>query len=58
VTVFIPAQYDGSAPACVYVRQDGYNGKEKAMLEALIAAKEHAGHESASSSVPAICRRR
>jgi len=39
-TVFIPAQYDGSAPACVYVRQDGYNGKEKAMLEALIAAKD------------------
>jgi enterochelin esterase-like enzyme/sugar lactone lactonase YvrE len=37
--IFIPAQYDGSAPACVYVRQDGYNGKEKAMLEELIAAK-------------------
>jgi sugar lactone lactonase YvrE/enterochelin esterase-like enzyme len=39
-TVFIPAQYDGSAPACVYVRQDGYNAREKPMLEALIAAKE------------------
>jgi sugar lactone lactonase YvrE/enterochelin esterase-like enzyme len=39
-TVFIPAQYDGSKPACVYVRQDGYNPKEKEMLEALIAAKE------------------
>lgn len=40
VTVFIPAQYDGSQPACVYVRQDGYNPKEKAFLEQLIAAKE------------------
>ena len=39
-TVFIPAQYDGTKPACVYVRQDGYNPKEKAMLEALIASKE------------------
>jgi gluconolactonase len=39
-TVFIPAQYDGSAPACVYVRQDGYNAREKPMLEALIAAKD------------------
>jgi len=39
-TIFIPAQYDGSKPACVYVKQDGYNAKEKAMLEALIAAKE------------------
>ncbi|MDD5349365.1 MAG: alpha/beta hydrolase-fold protein [Chthoniobacteraceae bacterium] len=40
VTVFIPAQYDGSRPACVYVRQDGYNAKEKAFLETLIAAGE------------------
>jgi len=39
-TVFIPAQYDGKTPACVYVRQDGYNAKEKSMLEALIASKE------------------
>jgi gluconolactonase len=39
-TVFIPAQYDGSIPACVYVRQDGYNAREKPMLEALIAAKD------------------
>lgn len=38
--VFIPAQYDGSKPACVYVRQDGYNPKEKTMLEELIAAKD------------------
>jgi enterochelin esterase-like enzyme/sugar lactone lactonase YvrE len=40
VTVFIPAQYDGSAPACVYVKQDGYSSGEKGMLEMLIAAKE------------------
>ena len=40
VTVFIPAQYDGSKPACVYVRTDGYNPKEKGLLETLIATKE------------------
>jgi sugar lactone lactonase YvrE/enterochelin esterase-like enzyme len=39
-TVFIPAQYDGTEPACVYVRQDGYNPSEKLMLERLIAAKD------------------
>jgi gluconolactonase len=39
-TIFIPAQYDGTKPACVYVRQDGYNPHEKLMLETLIAAKE------------------
>jgi enterochelin esterase-like enzyme/sugar lactone lactonase YvrE len=39
VTVFIPAQYDGSQPACVYVKTDGYNPKEKPLLETLIAAK-------------------
>jgi enterochelin esterase-like enzyme/sugar lactone lactonase YvrE len=37
-TVFIPAQYDAAKPACVYVRQDGYNPAEKGILEALIAA--------------------
>jgi sugar lactone lactonase YvrE/enterochelin esterase-like enzyme len=40
VTVFIPAQYDGSKPACVYVRTDGYNPKEKELLETLIATRE------------------
>ena len=40
VLVFIPAQYDGSKPACVYVRTDGYNPAEKTLLETLIAAKE------------------
>ncbi|MGO8689297.1 MAG: alpha/beta hydrolase-fold protein [Thermoguttaceae bacterium] len=38
--VFIPAQYDGSKPACVYVRFDGFNPAEKPLLEAMIAAKE------------------
>jgi enterochelin esterase-like enzyme/sugar lactone lactonase YvrE len=36
--VFIPAQYDASKPACVYVQQDGYNPAQKAELEKLIAA--------------------
>ncbi len=40
VTVFIPAQYDGSKPACVYVKTDGYTPKEKQLLEMLIATKE------------------
>ena len=31
VAVFIPAQYDGSKPACVYVKTDGYNPVEKAL---------------------------
>jgi gluconolactonase len=40
VTVFIPAQYDGSRPACVSVKTDGYNPGEKALLETMIATKE------------------
>ncbi len=40
VAVFIPAQYDGLKPACVYVKTDGYNPGEKALLEKLIAAKQ------------------
>lgn len=36
--VFIPAQYDGAKPVCVYVRQDGYNRAEKSVLESLIAS--------------------
>jgi enterochelin esterase-like enzyme/sugar lactone lactonase YvrE len=40
VTVFIPAQYDGSKPACVYVKTDGYNPREKALMETAIATKE------------------
>ena len=40
VTVFIPAQYDGTRPACVYVKTDGYNPREKVLLETMIAMKE------------------
>jgi gluconolactonase len=40
VTVFIPAQYDGSKPACVYVKTDGYNPREKTIMETMIATKE------------------
>lgn len=40
VHVFIPAQYDGSKPACVSVKFDGYNAAEKPILEAMIAAGE------------------
>jgi sugar lactone lactonase YvrE/enterochelin esterase-like enzyme len=40
IAVFIPAQYDGSKPACVYVKTDGYNPIEKSLLETLIATKE------------------
>ncbi len=40
VTVFVPAQYDASKPACVYVKTDGYNPKEKGLLETLIATGE------------------
>ena len=40
VTVFIPAQYDGSKPACVYVKTDGYNPREKALMETMIASGE------------------
>ncbi len=40
VTVFIPAQYDGSKPACVYVRTDGFNPVEQTLLETMIATRE------------------
>jgi len=40
VTIFVPAQYDGSKPACVYVKTDGYNPKEKEFMERMIATKE------------------
>jgi sugar lactone lactonase YvrE/enterochelin esterase-like enzyme len=40
VTVFIPAQYDGKKPACVYVKTDGYNPREKALMETMIATNE------------------
>ena len=40
VTVFIPAQYDSSKPACVYVKTDGFNPTERTLLETMIATKE------------------
>jgi gluconolactonase len=40
VTVFVPAQYDGSKPACVYVKTDGYHPMEQSLLETLIATQE------------------
>ncbi|MFO1044038.1 MAG: RICIN domain-containing protein [Planctomycetaceae bacterium] len=40
VTVFVPAQYDGKRPACVYVKTDGFNPFEQKMLETMIATKE------------------
>ncbi len=40
VTVFIPAQYDGSKPACVYVKTDGFNPREQLLLETMIATGE------------------
>lgn len=40
VTVFIPAQYNAATSACVYVKSDGYNSKEKELLETLIATHE------------------
>ncbi len=40
VTVFIPAQYDGQQPACVYVKTDGFNPREKTLMETMIATKE------------------
>jgi sugar lactone lactonase YvrE/enterochelin esterase-like enzyme len=40
VTVWVPAQYDGQTPACVYVNQDGLPGYVGPTFEKLIAAKE------------------
>ena len=40
VTVFIPAQYDAAKPACVYVKTDGFNPGEKALMETMIATRE------------------
>ncbi|MBM3979500.1 MAG: gluconolactonase [Planctomycetes bacterium] len=40
VTVYVPAQYDGKTPACVYVNQDGLPGYVGPTFDRLIAAKE------------------
>lgn len=38
--VYVPKQYDGSTPACVYVNQDGMQWKAPEVFDRLIAAKE------------------
>ncbi|VTT99434.1 gluconolactonase : Gluconolactonase OS=Singulisphaera acidiphila (strain ATCC BAA-1392 / DSM 18658 / VKM B-2454 / MOB10) GN=Sinac_2387 PE=4 SV=1: Esterase: SGL [Gemmataceae bacterium] len=39
VTVYVPSQYDGKTPACVYVSQDGLPGYVGLAFEKLIAEK-------------------
>jgi sugar lactone lactonase YvrE/enterochelin esterase-like enzyme len=40
VTVYVPRQYDGSTPACVYVNQDGVQWNAPTVFDNLIAKKE------------------
>ncbi len=40
VTVYVPKQYDGEKPACVYVNQDGVQWNAPKVFDKLIAAKE------------------
>jgi len=40
VTVYVPRQYDGTKPACVWIDQDGMNWNDAAVLDNLIARKE------------------
>ena len=40
VTVYVPRQYDGSKPACVYVNQDGVQWNAPVVLDNLIARGE------------------
>lgn len=40
VTVYVPRQYDGSKPACVYVNQDGLQWKADVVFDNLIAKGE------------------
>jgi gluconolactonase len=39
VTIYVPAQYDGKTPACVYVAQDGLPGYVDSTFDKLIAEK-------------------
>ncbi len=39
VTVYVPQQYDGKTPACVYVNQDGMQWNAPAVFDELIAEK-------------------
>ena len=38
--VYVPKQYDGSKPACLYVNQDGVHYNAPAVFDELIAKKE------------------
>ncbi len=38
--VYVPKQYDGTTPACLYVNQDGIQFNAPAVFDRLIAAKE------------------
>jgi sugar lactone lactonase YvrE/enterochelin esterase-like enzyme len=38
--VYVPKQYDGTTPACLYVNQDGVQFNAPAVFDRLIAAKE------------------
>lgn len=40
VTVYVPRQYDGTKPACVYVNQDGLQWKADVVFDNLIAKGE------------------
>src|SRR4029079_15431275 len=38
--IYVPAQYDASVPACVYVNQDGIQWNAPVVFDNLIAKKE------------------
>jgi sugar lactone lactonase YvrE/enterochelin esterase-like enzyme len=40
VTVYVPVQYDGKKPACVYINQDGVQWKAPTVFDNLIHSKE------------------
>ena len=40
ISVYVPAQYKGDQPACVYVNQDGIQWKAPTVFDNLIAKKE------------------
>jgi gluconolactonase len=40
VTIYVPAQYDGKKPACLYVNQDGVQFKAPIVFDNLINSKE------------------
>ncbi len=40
ISIYIPAQYKGDKPACVYVNQDGIQWKAPTVFDNLIAGKE------------------